>query len=143
MMPLLLLSLCWLPRRVMPYSALVALIADLLSRACDGCGVDEQAVRDANFAASLVDQSSPVNLPEFTMVWVRLGTPSSSLEPEDIPPSIRPSSTKERWSAITTSFIFPDQKDSPLASLSPLIADGTTTEKRGENPSDVINTGQS
>ena len=46
-MPLLLLSLCWLPRRVMPYSALVALIADLLSRACDGCGADEQLVRDS------------------------------------------------------------------------------------------------
>ena len=39
--------LAWLPRRAMPYIALVALIADLLSCACDGCGANEQAVRDS------------------------------------------------------------------------------------------------
>ena len=37
----------WLPRRALPYIALVALIADLLSRACDGCGANEQLVRDS------------------------------------------------------------------------------------------------
>jgi len=31
------LSVPWLPRRALPYIAFVALIADLLSRACDGC----------------------------------------------------------------------------------------------------------
>jgi hypothetical protein len=41
-MPLL-LCLSWLPRRALPYCALVALIADLLSRACDDYGVDEQS----------------------------------------------------------------------------------------------------
>ena len=40
------LSVPWLPRRAVPYIAFVALIADLLSRACDGWVADEQAVRD-------------------------------------------------------------------------------------------------
>ena len=42
-----LLRVPWLPRRALPYIAFVALIADLLSRACDGCVVGEQAVRDS------------------------------------------------------------------------------------------------
>ena len=54
-----LLSVSWLPRRALPYSAFVALIADLLSRACDGCGVDEQHVRDAIAVAELVLAATP------------------------------------------------------------------------------------
>ena len=42
-----LLSMPWLPRRAVPYIAFVALIADLLSRACDGCVAGEQTVRDS------------------------------------------------------------------------------------------------
>ena len=42
-----LLSVPWLPRRALPYIAFVALIADLLSRACDGFAVGEQPVRDS------------------------------------------------------------------------------------------------
>ena len=53
------LSVPWLPRRALPYIAFVALIADLLSRACDGCGVDEQAVRDAIVVAELVLAATP------------------------------------------------------------------------------------
>jgi len=41
------LSVPWLPRRALPYIAFVALIADLLSRACDGCVAGEQTVRDS------------------------------------------------------------------------------------------------
>ena len=41
----------WLPRRALPYIAFVALIADLLSRACDGCVAGEQPVRDSIVAA--------------------------------------------------------------------------------------------
>ena len=53
------LSVPWLPRRALPYIAFVALIADLLSRACDGYGVDEQAVRDAIVVAELVLAATP------------------------------------------------------------------------------------
>ena len=38
------LSVPWLPRRALPYIAFVALIADLLSRACDGWVADEQSI---------------------------------------------------------------------------------------------------
>ena len=40
-------GLARLPRRALPYIALVALIADLISRACDGSGANEQPVRES------------------------------------------------------------------------------------------------
>ena len=69
---------------------------------------------------------------------IRVGTPSSSLAPEERPPGIVALSTMVRSLAITISPELPDQNDSSLASFSPRIAFGTTTENKGENPSLVI-----
>ena len=76
-MPLLLLSLCWLPRRVMPYSALVALIADLLSRACDGWVAYEQAVRDT-IVAERVLATTPCAAVHCFHRFDSLGAPSET-----------------------------------------------------------------
>ena len=81
-MPLLLLSLCWLPRRVMPYSALVALIADLLSRVCDGYGANEQPAAATSRAVAsaapgpvlvLLVWTTPTTAAAPATAWAHLG----------------------------------------------------------------------